>query len=104
LQSLRPFSKQATMNFRDYAAKEASVSVRRAFTRSADASRQQLDTVRAALDAAAKALASVGSAAQKEEEQDVADLATRLTKAAAAAAEQAAKQVSDEAQKAGDAL
>ena len=45
------------MNFRDYAAKEASASVRRAFTRSADVSRQELDAVRSALDAATKALA-----------------------------------------------
>src|SRR5258708_31570441 len=90
------------MDFRDYAAKEASATVRRVFTRSAEASRQPLEAVRAALDAAAKALASEGPAGQ--DEQDIADLATRLTKAAAAAAEQAAKQVSDEAQKAADAL
>ena len=85
------------MNFRDYAAKEASASVKRTVTRSAEASRHQLDAVRAALDAAAKALASPPAA---EDDKDVADLVTRLTKAAAADAEQAAKQVADEAQKA----
>src|SRR5829696_2217173 len=85
------------MNFRDFAAKETSASVRRAVSRSAEASRQQFDNVRAALDAAAKALASVGPAA--EDDKDVADLAARLGQAAAAAAEQAAKQVADEAQK-----
>ena len=85
------------MNFRDFAAKETSASVRRAVSRSAEASRQQFDNVRAALDAAAKALASVGPAA--EEDKDVADLAARLGQAAAAAADQAAKQVADEAQK-----
>jgi hypothetical protein len=89
------------MNFGDYAAKETSASVRRTVTRTAEASRQQLDAVRAALDAAAKALASASPA---EDDKDVADLVTRLTKAAAAAAEQAAKQVADEAQKTGDAL
>jgi predicted nucleic acid-binding Zn-ribbon protein len=85
------------MEFREYATKEASASVRRAFTRSSEASKQQLDAVRSALDAAAKALASVGPGGP--EDQDVADLAGRLTKAAASAAEQAAKQVADEAQK-----
>lgn len=90
------------MNFRDYAAKEASASVRRAFARSSDASRKELDAVRAALDAATKTLASLGPAEQ--DEQDVAELVTRLNKAAAEGAEQAAKLVSDEAQKAADAL
>jgi predicted nucleic acid-binding Zn-ribbon protein len=85
------------MEFRDYATKEASASVRRAFTRSSEASRQQLDAVRTALDAAAKALASIGPGGP--EDQDVADLAGRLTKAAASAAEQAAKQAAEEAQK-----
>src|SRR5258706_9682904 len=94
LQGPRPFCEQATMDFREYATKEASTSVRRAFTRSSEASRQQLEAVRTALDAAAKALASVAPGAP--EEQDVADLAGRLTKAAASAAEQAAKQGADE--------
>jgi hypothetical protein len=89
---------RATMDFREFAAKETSASVGRVFTRSAEASRQQLDAVRTALDAAAKALASAGPSGQ--DQQDVADLVTRLTKGAAAAAEHAAKQVSDEAQKA----
>ncbi len=97
LLSSTPFSQQATMNFRDYAAKETSASVGRAVTRSAEASRRQFDAVRAALDAAAKALASAPAV---EDDKDVADLVTRLTKAAATAAEQAAKQVADEAQKA----
>jgi hypothetical protein len=94
------------MNFRDYAANETSASVRRAVTRSAEASRQQLEAVRAALDAAAKALASAEPGA--EDDKDLADLAARLSKGAAAdaeqaakaAAEQAAKQVAEEAQKA----
>ena len=90
------------MDFREYATKEASASVRRAFTRSSEASRQQLDAVRAALDAAAKALAAVGPAGQ--DDQDTAELVARLTKAAAAAVEQAAKQAADEAQKAADPL
>jgi chemotaxis protein histidine kinase CheA len=86
------------MDFRDYAAKETSASVRRAVTRSAQVSRQQFDAVRAALDAAAKALATAEPGA--EDEKEAADLATRLTKAAADTAEQAAKQVADQAQKA----
>jgi hypothetical protein len=90
------------MNFRDYAAKEASASVRRAVTRSTEASRQQFEAARTALDAAAKALASVGPGPQ--DEQDVSDLVARLTKAATAGAEHAAKQVSDEAQKVADTL
>ena len=64
---------------------------------SAEASRQQLDGLRAALDATTQALESTLRPSSKLE-RDIARLADDSTAAATVAAEQAAKQVSDAAQ------
>lgn len=94
------------MDFREFAAKETSASVGKVFMRSAEISRRQFDAVHAALDAAAKAVASAQPSGQ--DEKDIADLVQALTMEAFGAAEQAAKQAAglaakqatDEAQKA----
>jgi hypothetical protein len=91
------------MDFREYAGKEATASVRRIQAAQVDVCRKQLGGLRAALDAAAKALEAAATPSP-EAERDVADLVDRLTKTAVTAAEQAAKRVADEAQKAQDAL
>jgi len=91
------------MDFREYAAKETTASISRVLAVSAQASRQQLDALHAALNAAAKAIESALSPSQ-DVERAVADLANKLTETATAAAERAAKRVSDEAQKAADTL
>ena len=91
------------MDFREYAATEASASLRRLHAGSADVCRQQLTALCAAVDAAANALdaAAHPSAAA---ESDVADLVERLTRAAESAADHAAARVSDEARKIQDSL
>jgi hypothetical protein len=90
------------MDFRDYAATEASATLRRVRAGSADACRQQLTTLRATLDAAASALDAAADPAAIE--GDIADLVERLTTAADAAADLAATRVSDEAHKIQDSL
>jgi hypothetical protein len=86
------------MDFREYAVKEAAASLRRVRAGSTDVCRQQLTTLRTAVDAAAKALDSAANPAV-EAEGDIAGLVDRLTEAAEAAAELAATRVSDEARK-----
>ena len=83
------------MDFREYAATEASASLRRVSAGTADVCRQQLAALRAALDAAASALDDPYPAAQAESDLDA--LVERLTTAAATAADLAASQVSEEA-------
>ena len=90
------------MDFRDYAAKETSASLHRLFAGSVETSRQQLDVLRAAFDAATKALESAGPS--PDAERDIAELVNRLTQAATATAEQAEKRVADKAQKVNDSL
>jgi hypothetical protein len=91
------------MEFREYAANETSTLVTRLLAGSGDASREQLQRFRAALDGALSALeASLG--ASPEIAHEVRDLAGRLTAAAAAGAEKAAKRAEEEARSAADAL
>ena len=85
------------MDFREYAANETATSITSLFAASAEASRQQLDGLRAALDATTQALESTLRPSSKLE-RDIATLVDHLTAAATVAAEQAAKQVSDAAQ------
>jgi hypothetical protein len=91
------------MDFREFATTEASAALRRARAGSADLCRQQLTTLRAAVEVAAKALASAAEPSP-EGERENADLIERLTRAASAAAELAAATVSAEARKAQDSL
>jgi chromosome segregation ATPase len=91
------------MDFREFATKEASASLRRLHAGSADACRQQLASLCAAVDAAANALdAAAGPSA--EAEADIAALVERLSRAAEAAAELAATRVADEARQIQDSL
>jgi hypothetical protein len=83
------------MDFRNYAATEASASLRRVRAGTADVCRQQLEALRAAVDAATSALDDTVQSAQGDTE--IADLIERLTTAAATAADLAASQVSEEA-------
>ena len=86
------------MDFGEFAAKEASASLRRLHASSADVCRQQLTALCAAVDAAANALDSAAHPSA-EAEADIAELVERLTRAAETEAELAAKRVSDEARK-----
>jgi chromosome segregation ATPase len=86
------------MDFGEFAAKEASASLRRLHASSADVCRQQLTALCAAVDAAANAL-DAAAHPSAEAEADIADLVERLTRTAEAEAELAAKRVSDEARK-----
>jgi predicted nucleic acid-binding Zn-ribbon protein len=91
------------MDFREFATTEASASLRRLHAGSADACRQQLASLCAAVDAAANALDAAADPSA-EAEADIAALVERLTRAAEAAAELAATRVSDEARKIQDSL
>jgi hypothetical protein len=86
------------MDFREYAATEASASLQRLHASSADVCRQQLTALCAAVDAAANAL-DAAAHPSAEAAADVAALVERLTRAAEAAAELAATRVADEARK-----
>lgn len=91
------------MDFREYAAHETTTSLHQLLASSAEAPRQQIEQLRAALDAAAQALdAALTPSAVTE--RCIAELATRLSTAAAEASDQAARRVSDEAKKAQAAL
>jgi hypothetical protein len=86
------------MDFREFAATEAAASLRRARAGSADLCRQQLTTLRGAVDAAADVL-DAAAQAPAEAEADIAALVERLTKATEAVVERATTRVSDEARK-----
>ena len=103
LQGIRPFFDGHSMDFREYAAKETAASLRRLHAGSTETARQQLTTLRTAIEAAAKVLETAANPSAGAE-REVADLVDRLTKAAGAAAELATKQLSDEAHKAQEAL
>ena len=91
------------MDFREYAATEALASLRRLHAGPIDVCREQLDALRAAVEASARALDAASNPAA-DAERDLADLVERLTQAAADAAEQAATRASDEAKTTHDAL
>lgn len=90
------------MKFRDYAATQAADAVGRVVVRTSDSSRQELEAVRTAIDAALTALASATPSA--EDDRDTADLIDGLVKASDAVAEEAARRATDEGQKTADAL
>lgn len=91
------------MDFREYAAKETSASLRRVQAGPGEVCQKQLAALRAAVDAAAKALESAAKPSA-DAERDIADLAERLTKAATEATDLAVKRVADEARKTQDGL
>jgi len=82
------------MDFREHATTEASASLRRVRAGTADVCRQQLEALRAAVDAATNALDNAHSA---QADHEIAELVERLTTAATTAADLAASQVSEEA-------
>jgi chromosome segregation ATPase len=86
------------MDFREYATKEAAASLRRVIAGSADVCREQVTTLRAAVDAAASAL-DAATDPSAEAAQDMADLVERLAEAAETTAALAASQVAEEARK-----
>jgi hypothetical protein len=86
------------MDFRQYAANETATSIHSLFAASAEASRQQLDSLRAALEATTRAVESALQPSSKVD-HDIAALVDHLSAAATVAAEQAAKQVADAAQR-----
>jgi len=91
------------MDFREYAANETTRSINSLFAASAEASRQQLEGLRVALDATTRALDAALSPSSKID-HDVAALVDHLTAAATVAAEQAAKRVAESAQRVQDEL
>src|SRR4029079_18976824 len=76
------------MDFREYAANETTRSINSLFAASAEASRQQLEGLRVALDATTRALDSALSPSSKVD-HDLAALVDHLAAAATVAAEQA---------------
>jgi hypothetical protein len=91
------------MDFRQYAANETTRSINSLFAASAEASRHQLEGLRAALEATTQALDSALNPSSRVD-HDVAALVDHLAAAATVAAEQAAKHVSDAARRVQDDL
>jgi len=91
------------MEFNALAAKETSALLHRVLGTASQASRQKIDALRAALDAAARELES-SIALTADVEQDVEELVKRLAKAATADTEARLKHLSAEARKITDAL
>ncbi len=91
------------MDFSEYAAHETTTLLHQLLASSAEASQQQIEQLRATLDASARALeaALTPSAAT---ERAVAELVSRLNTAAAEASDKAVRRTADEAQKAHAAL
>jgi hypothetical protein len=86
------------MDFREYAAHETTTLVHQLLASSAEGTEQQLEKLRAALQAAAEALDASRTPAAATE-RALAELAARLNTAAAEASDEAVRRAADEAQK-----
>jgi hypothetical protein len=91
------------MDFREYAANETTTAIHELLATSAEVSREQLQSLRAFLEATTKALESALQPSS-ELERNTNELVDRLTKAANGVAERAARSVSEAAKKVQDDL